>query len=84
MALIFIVHNNPVLYSDPSGLTTRRGLCVFLTQNPKTGTEEIRGKLGQESGRGDEDDAQGGDQPSDVLSLEACCTVTFGYRARTC
>jgi hypothetical protein len=29
-----------------------------LTQNPKTDTEEIRGKLGQKSGRGDEDDAQ--------------------------
>jgi hypothetical protein len=31
-----------------------------LTQNPKTDTEEIRGKLGQKSGRGDEDDAQEG------------------------
>ena len=29
-----------------------------MTQNPKTDTEEIRGKLGQESGTGDEDDAQ--------------------------
>jgi hypothetical protein len=33
-----------------------------LTQNPKTDTEEIRGKLGQKSGRGDEDDAQEGAQ----------------------
>ena len=32
----------------------------MLTQNPKTDTEEIRGKLGQKSGRGDEDDAQEG------------------------
>ena len=31
---------------------------IEMTQNPKTDTEEIRGKLGQESGRGDEDDAQ--------------------------
>jgi hypothetical protein len=31
-----------------------------VTQNPKTDTEEIRGKLGQKSGRGDEDDAQEG------------------------
>ncbi|HEV2315911.1 MAG TPA: SDR family NAD(P)-dependent oxidoreductase, partial [Candidatus Acidoferrales bacterium] len=29
-----------------------------LTQNPKTDTEEIRGKLGRNSGRGGEDDAQ--------------------------
>ena len=29
-----------------------------VTQNPKTDTEEIRGKLGQKSGRGDEDDAR--------------------------
>jgi hypothetical protein len=29
----------------------------WVTQNPKTDTEEIRGKLGQKSGRGDEDDA---------------------------
>ena len=27
----------------------------MLTQNPKTDTEEIRGKLGQKSGRGDEE-----------------------------
>ncbi len=35
-------------------------LTCPLTQNPKTDTEEIRGKLGQKSGRGDEDDAQDG------------------------
>jgi len=29
-----------------------------VTQNPETGTEEIRGKLGQKSGKGNEDDAQ--------------------------
>jgi hypothetical protein len=29
-----------------------------MTQNPKTDTEGIRGKLGQKSGTGDEDDAQ--------------------------
>src|SRR6185437_8044999 len=29
-----------------------------MTQNPKTDTEEIRGKLGRNSERGDEDDAQ--------------------------
>jgi putative transposase len=29
-----------------------------VTQNPKTDTAEIRGKLGRKSGRGDEDDAQ--------------------------
>src|SRR5579863_4034126 len=29
-----------------------------MTQNPKTGTEEIRGKLGRNCRRGDEDDAQ--------------------------
>jgi hypothetical protein len=69
-----------------------------VTQNPKTETEKTRGKLGQESVRGDKDDAQegshgradrgrfaasgsgsqssrdlpqGGDQPGDLLSLEA-------------
>ncbi|MGC2487042.1 MAG: hypothetical protein WA412_00005, partial [Candidatus Sulfotelmatobacter sp.] len=31
-----------------------------VTQNPKTDTEGIRGKLGQESGTGDKDDAQEG------------------------
>ncbi|HEV2315362.1 MAG TPA: hypothetical protein VGR94_08665, partial [Candidatus Acidoferrales bacterium] len=30
----------------------------MMTQNPKTDTEEIRGKLGRNSGRGGEDDAQ--------------------------
>jgi hypothetical protein len=30
----------------------------MVTQNPKTDTEESRGKLGQKSGRGDEDHAQ--------------------------
>ena len=35
-------------------------LLFYLTQNPKTDTEETRGKLGQKSGRGDEDDAQEG------------------------
>ena len=29
-----------------------------MTQNPKTDTAEIRGKLGQNSERGDQDDAQ--------------------------
>ena len=29
-----------------------------MTQNPKTDTGEIKGKLGQKSGTGDKDDAQ--------------------------
>jgi hypothetical protein len=33
---------------------------VTVTQNPKTDTEEIRGKLEQESGQEDKDDAQEG------------------------
>jgi hypothetical protein len=78
-----------------------------LTQNPKTDTEEIGGKLGQESGRGDKDDAQegaygradrsgaaaggsrstrgrrlpqGGNQPSDILSLETEIYGSWGER----
>jgi hypothetical protein len=33
-------------------------MITRVTQNPKTDTEEIRGKLVQKSGTGDEDDAQ--------------------------
>jgi hypothetical protein len=91
----FFVELNPEIKNKPVPLNVFSG--EKMTQNPKTDTEEIRGKLGQESGRGDEDDAQegthgradrggtaasasgsasgrrlpqGGDQPSDVLSLE--------------
>lgn len=37
---------------------TLTGSSLIVTQNQKTGTEEIRGKLGQKSAREDEDDAQ--------------------------
>ena len=42
---------------SPSPLNRR---WARMTQNPKTDTEGIRGKLGQESGTGDKDDAQEG------------------------
>ena len=43
-----------------------------MNQNPQTGTEESRGKLGQESGRGDEDEAKNGhtEEQASVLSFE--------------
>src|SRR5690348_17429300 len=47
--------------ADPSScqeLTTNQNRLGGVTQNPKTDTEEIRGKLGRNSGRGDQDDAQ--------------------------
>src|SRR6185437_9272357 len=79
-----------------------------LTQNPKTDTEEIRGKLEQKSWKGNEDHAQegthggadrsgfaaggsgsegsgdlpqGGDQPGDVLPVEATVFGCRGERA---
>ena len=78
-----------------------------MTQNPKTDTEGSRGKLGQKSGTGDEDNAQeeshgradrggiaasgsgsqggrdlpqGGDQPGNLLSLEAAVFRGGGER----
>ena len=42
-----------------------------MTQNPRTDTEEIRGKLRQKSGRGDEDDAQEGSHGRADRQVEA-------------
>ena len=44
----------------PFAFCAKGWVRTVVTQNPKTDTEEIRGKLGQKSGRGDEDDAQEG------------------------
>ena len=43
-----------------------------MTQNPETGTEESRGKLGQESGREDKEDAKHGhtEEQASMLSFE--------------
>ena len=57
-----------------------------MTQNPKTDTNETRGKLGQESGKGDEGDAQEGSHGEQIVAVlrqveagarvaEICCKV---------
>jgi hypothetical protein len=52
-----------------------------VTQNPKTDTEEIRGKLGQKSGRGDKDDAC--KQRGPAATREAPAVIAFSGQLAT-